>query len=128
VIKKLIEEKLIDYIAMDIKAPLIKEKYEDACGIKGIDISKIKESILIIKNSGIEYEFRTTVVPGIHTEEDIIEIANAIAPADKYFLQRFRGEKGTINKGFENVTPFSDEFYKNIEDKIKNLFKVFRVR
>jgi len=127
IIKRLIDEKLIDYIAMDIKAPLVKEKYELACGAV-FDILKIKESISIIKNSGIEYEFRTTVVPGIHIEKDIIDIANEIAPANKYFIQRFRGEKGTIDQRFENVTPFPDEFYKNIEKEIKSFFKVFKIR
>jgi len=126
-IKRLINEKLIDYIAMDIKAPLNKEKYEQACGIS-FDISKIKESILIIKNSEIDYEFRTTVVSGIHTEEDIINIANEITGANKYFIQRFRGEKGTIDKKFELVTPFPDEFYNNIENKVKNLFRLFKIR
>ncbi|MFA5431397.1 MAG: anaerobic ribonucleoside-triphosphate reductase activating protein [Candidatus Paceibacterota bacterium] len=127
VIKRLINEKLIDYVAMDIKAPLIKEKYEGACGV-GFDIEKIKESISLIKNSEINYEFRTTVVSGIHTEEDIINIAKGIAPANKYFIQRFRGEKGTIDSKFETAIPFSDQFYKNIEDAIKNLFKVFKIR
>jgi pyruvate formate lyase activating enzyme len=127
VIKRLIDEKLIDYIAMDIKAPLVKEKYEEACGV-GFDVEKIRESISIIKNSGIEYEFRTTVVPGIHTADDIINIANSIAPANKYFIQRFRGEKGTINSKFELAVPFPDEFYNNIEDNVKSLFKVFRIR
>ena len=126
-IKRLIDEKLIDYIAMDIKAPLVREKYEQACGVS-FDVSKIKESILIIKNSEIDYEFRTTVIPGIHTEEDIINIANEISPANKYFIQRFRGEKGTIDNKFESVTPFPDEFYKNIENKIKNLFRLFKIR
>jgi len=127
VIKRLIDQKLIDYIAMDIKASLIKEKYQEACGAI-IDISKIQESISIIKDSGIEYEFRTTVVPGIHTEEDVIKMANDIAPASKYFIQRFRVEKGTIDKRFEAAVPFPDEFYKKIEEKIKDLFNTFRIR
>lgn len=127
IIKRLIDEKLVDYIAMDVKAPLIKEKYEEACG-KGFDILKIKESISIIKDSGIEYEFRTTVVPGIHSEDDIVGIANEIAPANKYFLQRFRGEKGTIDGRFEKIVPLPDQFYKSIEDKIKDSFKIFKVR
>lgn len=127
IIKRLIDEKLIDYIAMDIKAPLVKEKYEEACGTP-FEIEKIKESIAIIKASGVEYEFRTTVVPGIHTADDIINIANSIAPANKYFIQRFRGEKGTINSKFELAVPFPDEFYSNIEDNVKSLFKVFRIR
>ena len=126
-IKRLIDEKLVDYIAMDVKAPLIKEKYEAACGMV-VDISKIRESISIIKDSGVEYEFRTTVVPGIHTAEDVIRIANDIAPASKYFVQRFRGEKGTLDKRFEAVIPFPDEFYKNIEKEVKDFFTIFRIR
>ncbi|MFA5729663.1 MAG: anaerobic ribonucleoside-triphosphate reductase activating protein [Candidatus Paceibacterota bacterium] len=127
VIKRLIDEKLVDYIAMDVKAPLIKEKYEAACGMV-VDISKLRESISIIKDSGVDYEFRTTVVPGIHTQENVIRIANDIAPANKYFVQRFRGEKGTLDKKFEAVIPFPDEFYKNIEKEVKDFFAIFRIR
>jgi len=106
-LKKLIEEKLIDYIAMDIKAPLNKKKYSGAIG-REIDINLIKESIKLIKDSGIEYEFRTTVVPGIHSKEDIIEIAKQLRPARKYFLQNFRPEK-TNDPKFEKIRPYSKE-------------------
>ncbi len=126
-VKRLIDEKLIDYVAMDVKAPLVSEKYEQACGMK-IDIGKIKETISLLKESGIDYEFRTTVVPGIHTEEDIVKIAEEIAPANKYYLQRFRGEKGTIDSNFEKALPFPDEFYNNIEGKVKGLFRIFKIR
>jgi len=77
-LKKLIAEHLLDYIAMDIKAPLSQDKYEKATGVK-INLEDIKKSIDIIKNSGIEHEFRTTVVPSIHTKEDIIQIAKEIS-------------------------------------------------
>lgn len=126
-VKRMIDEKLVDYVAMDIKAPLIKEKYENACGMK-FDVEKIKETVSLLKDSGIDYEFRTTVVPGIHTEEDILKIAEQISPANKYYLQKFRGEKGTIDSKFENTVPFPDEFYKNIEEKIKSSFRIFKIR
>jgi len=58
---------------MDIKAPLEEEKYAAASGVK-VDLEKIRQSIALIKNSGIDYEFRTTVVPTIHQLEDTLNI------------------------------------------------------
>jgi len=128
VIKKMIKEGVVDYIAMDIKTPLNKEKYIIGSGIKNIDIETIRESIEIIKNSGIDYEFRSTIVPWIHTREDIIQMAKDIAPAKKYYLQRFRGEKGTIDNNFSSIKPFEDNFLKEIGEEIKNNFQVFKIR
>lgn len=142
-VKKLIDEKLVDYIAMDIKAPLsakiqiskpkfqIKSKipmskYQKATGVK-IDLEKIKKSIEIIKNSGIDYEFRTTVVKGIHSKEDIVQIAKDIAPAKAYFLQNFRPEK-TLNPDFEKTKPYSKEYLLEIRELIKELFGTCQVR
>lgn len=132
-LKKLIDKKLIDYFAMDIKAPLMFSKYDKATGVK-IDLKKIKKSIDIIKSSGIDYEFRTTVVPSLHTKEDIIQIAKEIGgnPATgsgrgKYFLQNFRPEK-TINPDLERVKPCSKEFLAEIKKEIAKFFDVCEVR
>ena len=127
-LKRLIDEKLIDYFAMDIKAPLNKEKYALASGIKDVDIEKIKESISLIKNSNIDYEFRSTVVPTIHSREDVIQMAKDISPANKYFLQQFRGEKGTIDNNLNNIKPYPDEFMEEIKKEIKGLFGIFKIR
>ena len=88
VIKKLLSKKLVDYIAMDIKNDLSNKAYEKIVKI-GYDIKKIKESIKIIINSGIDYEFRTTASPGV-TKENIISIAKYISGAKKYYLQEFQ--------------------------------------
>ena len=125
-LQKLIREKLIDYLAMDIKAQLIKEKYEKAAGVK-VDLKKIKKSIEIIKNSGIDYEFRTTVVPGIHTKKDIMQIAKDIGPARAYFLQNFQPGKN-IKQEFGMIRPYSKEFFLKIIKNISHLFKICRVR
>ena len=94
VLKNLFQQKLLDYVAMDIKHT--EEKYPLAMGRK-VDIKKIKESIELIKKSGIDYEFRTTTVPGIHTENDFHGIADLIQnqknsklPKPKFFIQEFR--------------------------------------
>src|SRR4030042_233161 len=125
-LKKLIDEKLIDYVAMDIKAPLTFSKYDEATGIK-TDLKKIKKSIEIIKKSGIDYEFRTTVVPTVHTKENIIQIARDIKPAKRYFLQNFRPEK-TINPDFEEIKPCSKEFLAEIKKEIAKFFDACETR
>ncbi|MGB9847868.1 MAG: anaerobic ribonucleoside-triphosphate reductase activating protein [Minisyncoccia bacterium] len=126
VLKKLIEKKLIDYIAMDIKAPLNQEKYNLATGQK-IDLNGIKESINLIKKGGVDYEFRTTVVPTIHTLEDIVEIAKEIAPAKRYYLQNFKAEK-TIDPKFCQIKSFSEEELKKTIEIIKKFFEECKLR
>ncbi len=137
-LKKLIDEKLIDYLAMDIKAPLglkLKAKsqrlkvlkYEKATGVK-VNLEKIKKSIEILKNSNIDFEFRTTVVPGIQTKEDIIEIAKWIGgPKIKYYLQNFRPEK-TLDPKFEKIKPYPQEYLLEIQKAIAPFFEICQLR
>jgi pyruvate formate lyase activating enzyme len=124
ILGNLIDKKLVDYVAMDIKAPFAD--YAKATGMK-VNLDEIKKSINIIKNSGIDYEFRTTVVPGIHTREDILQMAREISPAKKYFLQNFLAQK-TMNKNFENIKPYPAEFLLDIQKTISPFFEVCQVR
>lgn len=123
-LKKLIDEKLIDYVAMDIKAP--KEKYKLATNVD-IDVGRIQKSINILKEGKVDYEFRTTVVPTIQTKEDILKIARWLKPAPKYFLQSFRPEK-TMNSKFENIKPYTKEYLLEIRESIAPFFEVCQVR
>ncbi len=90
VLQKVIEAKMVDYIAMDIKNSL--EKYKNTVGTIA-DIERIKLSVSLIMRSGIDYEFRTTAVPGIHTEQDFSDIAQWIKGAKHYYLQEYREGK-----------------------------------
>jgi pyruvate formate lyase activating enzyme len=90
VVRKIIQEKLVDFIAMDIKNH--PGKYDKTTATKG-DIDRIKLSVELIRNSGINYEFRTTVVPGLHVEEDFKKIAKWLKGAKSYWLQRYRQSK-----------------------------------
>ncbi|MFH1566183.1 MAG: anaerobic ribonucleoside-triphosphate reductase activating protein [bacterium] len=120
----LIEKKLVDYVAMDIKAS--KEKYVET--VKGkVKLKDIEKSINILKEGNIDYEFRTTVVPGIHNKEDIIKIVEWIKPAKRYFLQNFRGEK-TIDSKFEQIKPYPSSFLLEIKNKIDSYFKQCEIR
>ncbi|MBI4101631.1 MAG: anaerobic ribonucleoside-triphosphate reductase activating protein [Candidatus Nealsonbacteria bacterium] len=123
-LKELIASKMVDYFAMDIKAPF-SPKYKEVTG--GDDLEKIRESARLIKNSGVDYEFRTTVVPGIHVKEDILQIAKDISPAKRYYLQNFRPEK-TLDPEMEKVKPYSNEFLLEIQKAISPFFEICRVR
>ena len=90
VLKKIIDGKMVDYIAMDIKNQ--PKKYEKTAGTK-LDVERIKLSVNLIMRSRVPYEFRTTVVPGIHTEADFLAIAKWIKGAREYWLQAYREGK-----------------------------------
>jgi pyruvate formate lyase activating enzyme len=123
-IKELVEKKLIDYIAMDIKAPL--EKYEKAAGVN-VNKKDIQESIDIIQNSGIEYEFRTTVVPKLFDRKDAIAIGEWLKDSEKYFLQQFKSEK-TLDKSFEKMKSYPPEKLKRFAELMNPYFKFVGVR
>ncbi len=123
-LKKLIDDKLIDYVAMDIKAP--KEKYEKLVG-KKINIKDIEKSAGILKENKVDYEFRTTVVPGLLGKKDILKIARWISSTPKYFLQQFRPQK-TINPKFEKIKPYPQEKLIEIRNAIAPFFEVCQVR
>lgn len=124
-LKDLINNGLIDYVAMDIKLPL--EKYSGFFGecVQGEDI---KNSVDFLKKNKIDAEFRTTVVPGIHIKEDFLEIAKWIGgPNVKYYLQNFRPEK-TIDPRFQKIKPYSEEVLREITKKISSYFKICQIR
>ncbi len=121
-IKDLIDKGLIDYVAMDVKLP--KEKYKD---ILDIDPERIEKSISLLKEGKVDYEFRTTVVPGVLKKEDVVKIAEWIRGAKKYYLQSFRAEK-TIDPQFEKIELYSDEYLKNIVDTVCPLFEFCQLR
>jgi pyruvate formate lyase activating enzyme len=107
VLKKLVEEKLIDSIAMDIKAPLTEKKYEKITNTKEF-LKNVKDSISLIMNSGLDYEFRTTIVPSLHSDEDIEEIAKYIKGAKLFILQKFLPENA-LDDNLKKLKTQSDE-------------------
>lgn len=95
VLRKIFKAKLVDYVAMDIKSSL--ENYEKACSSKinpvVLDKERIKLSVELIRHSGIDYEFRTTVVPGIHSYADFKRIGKWLEGSKLYTLQAYRDGK-----------------------------------
>jgi pyruvate formate lyase activating enzyme len=106
-IRGLIREGLVDYLAMDVKAPLDR-RYDEAAGT-GVPLENLRESIGIVSGFGDAYEFRTTLVPGLIGEEEIELIAEAVEGAKRLILQRFVPEN-SLDKRFRRAVPFQDSF------------------
>lgn len=98
-LKEAIDKGLVDYIAMDIKSS--PEGYATAVGIDGIDITPAMESVKLIMSSGVDYEFRTTAVKGLHLVSDFERIGEWICGAKRYFIQQFIDSGDLIKTGFE---------------------------
>ncbi len=124
VVRQATRRKLVDYIAMDIKNHL--GKYEKTTGTK-MDKERIKLSVDLIRNSGIPYEFRTTVVPGLHTEQDFLKIAKWLKGSRFYALQEFQGQK-TLDPGLPSRIKNKKLNLKKIQKKIDPFFDRVEVR
>ena len=111
-VKELMDGGFVDYVAVDIKAPLTGEKYSKATGINAEKLlENVEKTIKILLKSKMDYEFRTTVVPTLHEEEDIKEICDGLKGCKRYVLQKFDVSLGktTIDPDFSKLKPFTDE-------------------
>jgi pyruvate formate lyase activating enzyme len=124
VIKHLLAENLLDFIAMDIKAPL--EKYKEIVKTP-VKADSIKESIRLILKAKIPYEFRTTVLESQLEEKDILQIAKLIDGANSYVLQKFVPVK-VLDKKFLKEKSFSDEKLQKIKSHIEQQIPTVIIR
>ncbi len=124
-LKKLIEENLVDFIAMDIKTS--PEKYSDLCGVK-INVEKIKESVQLIKNSGLEYEFRSTVVPEFFSKEDALKIAEWLKDSRIFSLQQFNPDVPLVDSEFQNKKPFSIKQMEELKLLLEPFFEIVEIK
>ncbi len=116
-----IEKKLVNYIAMDVKAPLDFSSYSKSTGIKNpLILEKVKDSIRLIMDSDIDYEFRTTVVPTLHEEEDILRIAKFIKGAKKYAMQNFSAQGEILDPKFEKIKSYPIEKLNKIQKLVSS--------
>ena len=121
VLQELIDEKLVDYVAMDIKN--IFNKYNITAG-KKINLDNIKKSIEILKASKIDYEFRTTIIKEMHSLDDIVSICKLVGNA-KYYLQNFEDSENVIDHSLHG---FSREELLFIDKYLKDVFPNVEIR
>ena len=123
-LKEIIDNKLVDYLAMDIKAPL--KKYEEVIKMP-VDLEDIKKSIKMIMDSGIEYEFRTTIVKSQLSVQDLLDIGKLIKGAQIYYLQKFVASKANDERFLKEKT-YSDEEFEKIKKDILEYVQKCKVR
>lgn len=116
-LQELINEKLIDYVAMDIKNG--PTNYAKTIGLTSYDLTNIKKSIDILKKGTIDYEFRTTLVKEFHSQSDMKEIRNLILGSKKYYLQQFINRDECICHTLHEVDKkTAEEYLKIIGDAV----------
>ena len=104
-LKALVSNGLLDYVAMDIKNSLAK--YPETVGVSGFDTSAVEESMDFLMEGHVPFEFRTTLVKGLHTAESVAEMGKRLAGAEKFFLQTFEDSGDLIAEGGEGLSSFT---------------------
>jgi len=108
IIRELIEDDAVDFVALDLKAPLTEEEYSKTCGVSvGDFLGQIREAIQLLLRGNVDYEFRTTVVPTLHRVEDVERICLTVKGCRKYALQNYKSDVETINARLQDLKPFS---------------------
>lgn len=115
IVEKLINDGIIDYVAMDIKHT--KERYSEVACMNNFDISTIKRSVELLINSPIDYEFRTTVCAGLHEASDFEAIGQWLKGAKNYYLQAYRLNDNVINPIYESPDFKTLQSYQGILEK-----------
>ena len=123
-LEQLVREGLVDYISMDIKAP--PERYEEVARVR-VSREDIQRSVEIIMNSGVEYEFRTTVVPRLFNKDDMERIGKWLRGAERFFIQGFRPGV-TLDKAFRKESTFSPEELEGLAGVAGRYFRHVGVR
>ena len=115
VLAALLDEGLVNYVAMDVKAP--PTKYPLLAGRADVDVARVERSVDLLRSSGLPHEFRTTVVPGLLDEADVEEIARWIAGAERYVLQQFRPRR-TLDPALETVIPYPVDVLRAMVERV----------
>lgn len=119
----LLDAGLLDYVAMDIKN--CPARYGETAGVPNLDLAPVEESIHLLRTAGIPYEFRTTVVRELHTQDDLLALAKWISGAPRYFLQTFVDSGSLIGSG---MTPYSPEEMRAFGEMLRPYFGEVAVR
>ncbi|MFH1428848.1 MAG: anaerobic ribonucleoside-triphosphate reductase activating protein [Candidatus Margulisiibacteriota bacterium] len=125
-LENLLKANRLDYIAMDIKTS--PAKYPEAAGLPGLDIRLIERSIELIRSSGIDYEFRTTVVPDFFTDEDAKKIGEWLKDSKKYALQQFSNRNNMLDETYKEKQPYPSSKLREFKKILEPFFEKVEVR
>ena len=121
---RITEDGLVDYVAMDIKNS--PDQYAKTVGISDLDLSPVRRSVEILMNGDTEYEFRTTLVSGLHTQGSVKDLAKWISGAKRYYLQRFKDSGNLISP--DGLSSFNEVEMKEFADLVKPYVPTVQLR
>ena len=125
VLEKLLKEKLVDFVAMDIKSSL--QNYEKATNCK-VDLNRISKSAELIMKAAPDYEFRCTVLPKFFSKEDALAVGEWLKGAKKFVLQQFREQADLIDARFKKENKYSEAELKELAALLEKFFEKVEVR
>lgn len=118
-LKRVVGKGLVDYVAMDVKGPI--ETYHRWSGVR-TDPQKIAESVDFLLEGHVDYEFRMTVVPFLHREQDVYNVAERVKSGRRFFIQDFV-PRDTVNSKYASVRPFSPEKMRTIRETVDSILQ-----
>ena len=118
-LENLIEARAIDFISMDVKAPLDPFRYRRSIG-RPIDLDLILKSIEILKKGGVEYQFRMTVVPELHPKDDIRNLGLQLKAGPRFILQNFNPEH-PLDSSLKDTLSYDPKVLKEIENEVQKM-------
>jgi pyruvate formate lyase activating enzyme len=119
VVEDLLKAEEIDFVSMDVKAPLDPFSYRRSIGLS-IDLDLILRSIEILKKGKVEYQFRMTVVPGLHREEDIKTLGDQLRVGQKFVLQNFNPEN-PLDPSLKEILPYDQKILTKMEREVQEM-------
>ncbi len=122
-IKKMMEEKVIDYIALNVKAPI--DKYFDVVQNK-VDTTAIEESIRLLRRGNVDYEFGTTVVPGLIGSNELEEIALYLVGSKRFVIRQFKS-RNCLDPKFDSIQPFTHRDLIKMKELISPFFSEVKI-
>jgi len=123
-LRAVVEEGLVDRVAMDIKNP--PALYAKTVGLKALDISAIERSKDYLLEGSVDYEFRTTVVRGLHTAESLCEAAGWIEGAREYYLQQYKDSGDVLRP--DGLSAYSDSEMRALRDQVAEVLPCVKLR
>ena len=122
-VRRLIEAGLIDYVAMDVKNG--RERYAETAGVPSLDLGPVEESVALLKEGRVDYEFRTTVVSQLHDEASLVSAAEWLRGAKAWYLQQFVDSGGCIRQG---LTAYSEDALRALLKTVQTILPAARLR
>jgi pyruvate formate lyase activating enzyme len=124
-LKRLLELNLCDAVAMDIKAPL-SDRYSAAAGRK-VSTAPLRRTVRLLLESGMEYEFRSTLVPGLVNPDDMADIGKAVEGARVFVLQQFNPEQAPV-KAYQDKTSYTMSEAEAMAESLRPFVKEVKLR